>query len=195
MTSFLTLGSLILKLFATNLKLQQIRVLLQRVLVVELFVMVAAILIPSHPYSGPSHPSSLSCSHCKYKVCKDREDKLLEKLEAIAKAIEEFKFRRGVIPSNEVREPCTPTVAVRKKKKKFRQILSVLKIGKTATPSAPRVVEVQGPLKKMDIFMVLGKEKKKKLQEIMNGRTKVQKEYTTHSFAAKDLTNMTNMRL
>ncbi|KAM3326818.1 hypothetical protein P3S67_001944 [Capsicum chacoense] len=50
---------------------------------------------------GPSHPSSPSCSHCKCKVCKDREDKLLDKLKAIAEAVEEFKSRRGVIPSNE----------------------------------------------------------------------------------------------
>ncbi|PHT67421.1 hypothetical protein T459_26908 [Capsicum annuum] len=105
---------------------------------------------PSHPYRGPfyphsglSHPFLPSCSHCK--VCKDREDKLLKNLEAIAKVAEELKFRRAVIPSNKVREPCTPTVAFR------------------------------GTLKKVDIFAVLGKEKKKKLQEIMNGRTKVQK--------------------
>ncbi|MDV3185179.1 MAG: hypothetical protein Q8842_02365, partial [Candidatus Phytoplasma australasiaticum] len=35
---------------------------------------------PSHPYSGPSHLSSPLYSHWKYKVCKDREDKLLQKL-------------------------------------------------------------------------------------------------------------------
>ncbi|KAM3341591.1 hypothetical protein P3S68_026557 [Capsicum galapagoense] len=75
---------------------------------------------PSHPYSGPSHPSSPSCSHCKCKVCKDREDKLLDKLEAIAKAAEELKSKRGVIPSNEVREPCTPTVEARRKRIKIR---------------------------------------------------------------------------
>ncbi|KAM3344980.1 hypothetical protein P3S68_024689 [Capsicum galapagoense] len=64
----------------------------------------------SYPYSGPSYPSSPLCSHCKYKVCKDREDKLLKNLEAIAEAAEELKSMRGVIPSNEVRESCTPTV-------------------------------------------------------------------------------------
>ncbi|KAM3397804.1 hypothetical protein P3S68_001317 [Capsicum galapagoense] len=56
---------------------------------------------PSHFYSGFSHPSSPSCSHCKCNVCKDRDDKLLDKLEAIAKAAEELKSKRGVIPSNE----------------------------------------------------------------------------------------------
>ncbi|KAM3374659.1 hypothetical protein P3S68_013373 [Capsicum galapagoense] len=71
---------------------------------------------PSHPYSGPSHPSSPSCSHCKYKVCKDREDKLFDKLEAISEAVEELKSRKGIIPSNEVREPCTPIVEGRPKK-------------------------------------------------------------------------------
>ncbi|KAM3284490.1 hypothetical protein P3S67_023289 [Capsicum chacoense] len=104
---------------------------------------------PSHPYSGLSHSFSPSCSYWKCKVCKDREDKLLEKLEAITKDVEELKSRKGVIPSNE------------------------------------------GPPKKVDIFAVLGKEKKKDLEEFI--KMKVQKEYTMHSFAAKDFSNMTNM--
>ncbi|KAM3248572.1 hypothetical protein P3L10_010341 [Capsicum annuum] len=54
----------------------------------------------SHPYNGPSHLFSPSCSYCKCKVCKDRENKLFKKLETIAKAAEELKSRRGVIPSN-----------------------------------------------------------------------------------------------
>ncbi|KAM3361284.1 hypothetical protein P3S68_016138 [Capsicum galapagoense] len=122
---------------------------------------------PSHPYSGPSHPFSPLYFYCKYKLCKDREDKLLEKLEAIVEATEELKFRRGVIPSNEVREPCTPTVEVRRKRRKIRQILSVLKSTKITTPPTPRVVEVQGTPKKVDIFAALGKEKKKELEEFM----------------------------
>ncbi|KAM3345217.1 hypothetical protein P3S68_024926 [Capsicum galapagoense] len=174
-----------LKLFTNNLKLQQIWVLLLGVLLVELFVMVEAILLllllpvvimsmlvlskkinmfentpcigplshpytgPSHPYSGPSHPSSPSCSYWKYKVYKDREDKLLEKIETIIEAAEKLKSRRGIIPSNE------------------------------------------GPSKKVDIFAELGKEKKKDLEEFI--KMKVQKEYTMHSFAAKDFSNMTNM--
>ena len=100
-------------------------------------------------------------------MCKDREDKLLDKLKAIAKAIEELKFRRGVITSNEVREPCTPTVEVRSKRRKIRQILFVLKSTKNATPPALIVVEVQGPPKKVDIFVALGKEKKKELKEFI----------------------------
>ncbi|KAM3397676.1 hypothetical protein P3S68_001189 [Capsicum galapagoense] len=92
-------------------------------------------------------------------VCKDREDKLFNKLEAITEAVEELKSRRGVIPSNEVREPCTPTV--------------------------------EGPPKKVDIFAELGKEKKKELEEFI--KTKVKKEYTMHSFPAKDFSNITNM--
>ncbi|KAM3362060.1 hypothetical protein P3S68_016914 [Capsicum galapagoense] len=47
------------------------------------------------PCTGPSHPSLPSCSHCKSKVCRDREDKVLEKLEAIAEAAEELKSKRG----------------------------------------------------------------------------------------------------
>ncbi|KAM3356229.1 hypothetical protein P3S68_022943 [Capsicum galapagoense] len=137
----------------------------------------------SNPYNGPSHLFSLSCSHCKCKVCKDREDKLFEKLVAIAEASEELKSRRGVIPSNEVREPCTPIMEVRRKRRKIRQILSVLKSAKIATPSAPRVVEVQGLPKKVDIFVALGKEKKKKLEKFI--KMKVQKEYTMHYLPPK----------
>ncbi|KAM3203465.1 hypothetical protein P3L10_031091 [Capsicum annuum] len=121
----------------------------------------------SHLYSGPSHPSSPLYSHCKCKVYKDREDKLLDKLEAIAEDVEELKSRRGVIPSNEVREPCTPTVEVRRNRRKIRQILSILKSAKIATPPDPIVVEVQGPPKKVDIFAALGKEKKKELEELI----------------------------
>ncbi|KAF3636304.1 hypothetical protein FXO38_24271 [Capsicum annuum] len=57
------------------------------------------------PCTGPSHPCSPSCSYCKCKVCKDREDKLLEKLVAIAEATEELKSKRGFIPPKKVREP------------------------------------------------------------------------------------------
>ncbi|KAF3625395.1 hypothetical protein FXO38_29787 [Capsicum annuum] len=64
---------------------------------------------------------------------------------------------------------------------------------KIATPPAPRFVEVQGPLKKVYIIADLGKDKKKELEEIMNGKTKVQNEYTMNSFAAKDFMNMKNM--
>ncbi|KAM3361182.1 hypothetical protein P3S68_016036 [Capsicum galapagoense] len=84
----------------------------------------------SHPYSGPSHRSSPSCSYYKYKVCKDKEVKLLDKLEAITKATEELKSRRGVIPSTE------------------------------------------GPPKKVDIFAVLGNEKKKELEEFIKMKDK-----------------------
>ncbi|KAM3381021.1 hypothetical protein P3S68_006594 [Capsicum galapagoense] len=58
---------------------------------------------------GGSHPTSASAASRDYEhvVCKDREDKLLNKLEAIAEATEELKSRRGVIPSNDVKEPCT----------------------------------------------------------------------------------------
>ncbi|KAM3394938.1 hypothetical protein P3S68_003942 [Capsicum galapagoense] len=123
----------------------------------------------------------------------EREDKLPENLETIVEAVEELKSRRGVIPSNEVRESCTPIVEVRRKRRKIRQILSVLKSVKIATPPAPRFVEVQRPPKKVNIFAVLGKEWKKEMEEFI--KTKVKKEYTMHSFDAKDFTNMTNMRM
>ncbi|KAM3303634.1 hypothetical protein P3S67_014664 [Capsicum chacoense] len=132
------------------------RVLLLGVLLVELFVMVVAtlllLLLPVVIMSiGPSYPSSPSYSHCKCKVCKDREDKLLDKINTITKAAKDLKSRRGVIPSNEFR----------------------------------------GSSKKVDIFAALGKEKRKELEEFI--KMKVKKEYTMHSFSAKDFSNMTNM--
>ena len=42
----------------------------------------------------------------------------------------------------------------------------------------------------MDIFAALGKEKKKELEEFI--KMKVEKEYTIHSFVAKNFSNMTN---
>ncbi|KAF3682567.1 hypothetical protein FXO38_01233 [Capsicum annuum] len=66
----------------------------------------------SHLYSSPSHPYSPLCSHCKCKECKDRQDKLFEKVEVITKDVEELKFERGVIPSKKMRESYTPIVIV-----------------------------------------------------------------------------------
>ncbi|KAM3357795.1 hypothetical protein P3S68_020726 [Capsicum galapagoense] len=119
----------------------------------------------SHPYNGPPHPFLPLFSHYKCKRCKDREDKLLENIEAIAKATEELKSKWGVIPSKKLREPYTPTVAVRRKTRNIRQILSIVKTKKITTPPAPRVVEVQGQLKKVDIYAAPGYEKKKELQK------------------------------
>ncbi|KAM3265703.1 hypothetical protein P3L10_002697 [Capsicum annuum] len=183
-----------LKLFMTNLKLQQIRVLFLGVaigVVCDGGSHPAAASATSHDYDDPYHPSSPSYSYYKYKVCKDREDKLLEKLEAIAEAVEELKSRRGIIPSNEEREPCTPTVEVRRQRRKIRQILFVLKVANIVTPPAPVFVKVLGPPKKVDIFAALGKDKKKELEKFI--KMKVQKQYTMHSFAAKIFSNMTNM--
>ncbi|KAF3656833.1 hypothetical protein FXO37_15262 [Capsicum annuum] len=42
---------------------------------------------PSHPYGGPSHPSSPSYFYYKYKECKDRPDKLFEKIDTITEVI------------------------------------------------------------------------------------------------------------
>ncbi|KAF3635722.1 hypothetical protein FXO37_25845 [Capsicum annuum] len=82
----------------------------------------------SHPYTGPSHPSSPLCSHCKYEECKDNQDKLFEKIEAIAKAVEKLKSERGVIPCKKVREPYTPTYV--------KEILCLMRARQVAYPEA-----------------------------------------------------------
>jgi len=41
-----------------------------------------------------------------------------------------------------------------------------VKTEKKSTPPAPRVVEVQGPLNKVDIYEALGYEKKKEPQKL-----------------------------
>ncbi|KAF3613046.1 hypothetical protein FXO38_36469 [Capsicum annuum] len=56
----------------------------------------------SHPYSGPSYLSLPLCSHCKCNECMDRQDKLFEKIEAITKAFEELKSKRGVMLSKKL---------------------------------------------------------------------------------------------
>ncbi|KAM3357438.1 hypothetical protein P3S68_020368 [Capsicum galapagoense] len=83
---------------------------------------------PFRPYTGPSHPSSSSCSRCECKECKDRQDKLFEKVEAISKAIKEFKSKRCVIPSKKVRQPHTPTVLVRIKKRAIRETMTDMRM-------------------------------------------------------------------
>ncbi|KAF3654848.1 hypothetical protein FXO37_16271 [Capsicum annuum] len=79
---------------------------------------------PFYPYTGPSHPLSPSCSCCEYEECKNSQDKLLEKVEAMSKAIEEFKSKEGVILSKKVREPYIPTAAINRKKKAISDVLS-----------------------------------------------------------------------
>ncbi|KAF3623249.1 hypothetical protein FXO38_30845 [Capsicum annuum] len=107
---------------------------------------------------------------------------------------QELKFKRGVIPSKKVRESYTPTIEVKRKRRNISQILSILKTEKIATPPNPRVIEVQGPLKKVDIYAALGEEEKKKLEKIMIDEMKPPQEYTMHLFATQDFMSMTNMR-
>ncbi|KAF3649550.1 hypothetical protein FXO37_18910 [Capsicum annuum] len=95
--------------------------------------------------------------------CKDSQDKLFEKVEVIAKDVEELKSKRGFIPSKKVRESYIPTAAVRGKKRAISQVLSNRKSKKTATSPVQKVVEVQGPFKKVDIYAELGAKKKRDL--------------------------------
>ncbi|KAM3381695.1 hypothetical protein P3S68_007268 [Capsicum galapagoense] len=126
--------------------------------------------IPFCPYTGPSHPSSPSCSHCECEECKDRQDKLFEKVETISKAIEKFKSKRCIIQSKKVREPHTPTVLVRRKKRSIRGVLSGRKSKKITIPPFPKAVEVQGPVKKVDIYAKLGVEEKRDLRQAKNAK-------------------------
>ncbi|KAF3668878.1 hypothetical protein FXO38_07888 [Capsicum annuum] len=118
---------------------------------------------PSHPYTGLSHPSSTSSSCCKCKEYKDSQDKLFEKVEAIAKAVEKLRSKRGVIPSKKVREPYTPTTAIRRKKKTISQVLTNRKSKKITAPPFPKVVKIKGPFKKVNICTELGATEKRDL--------------------------------
>ncbi|KAF3621025.1 hypothetical protein FXO37_33012 [Capsicum annuum] len=151
---------------------------------------------PSHPYIGLSHPysgsSQPSYSYGKYKMCKDRQDKLFEKLDAITEFVEKLKFKRGVILSKKVREPYTPTVAVRRKKRDINQILSNLKLKKITTPPSPKVAEVQGLIKKVDIYATLGSKEKTALEKTLNSRQRIH-DHTMHTFSSQDFKHMKNI--
>ncbi|KAF3656826.1 hypothetical protein FXO37_15267 [Capsicum annuum] len=142
---------------------------------------------------GGSHPDAVATSSRDYDML-DGEDKLLEKLEAITEVVEELKSKRGIIPSKKVRDLYTPTEMVRRKRRNIRQLLSILKTQKIATPPSLRVLEVQGPLKKVDIYVALGNDEKEELEKIMTNKMKPPQEYTIHSFYAKELMSMTNIR-
>ena len=96
---------------------------------------------PFCPYISPSHPSLPSFSYCECEEYKDRQDKLFEKVESISKAIEEFKSKRCVIPSKKVREPHTPTMLVRRKKKAIRDVLSARKSKEIVIPPSSKAIE------------------------------------------------------
>ncbi|KAF3652136.1 hypothetical protein FXO37_17652 [Capsicum annuum] len=93
-----------------------------------------------------------AASHNDEHVDAQEKDQLFEKIDALTNVVEKLKSKRGVIPSKKVREPYTPTVEVRKKKRAIRHILSNKKSKQIATPPLPKVDEVQGPLKKVYIY-------------------------------------------
>ncbi|KAM3303631.1 hypothetical protein P3S67_014661 [Capsicum chacoense] len=146
---------------------------------------------PFRLYTGPSSPS---CSHCEYNECKDRQDKLFKKVEAISKAIEESKSKRRVIPSKKVREPHTPTALVRRKKRAIRDVLSTQKSKEIAIPLSPKVVKVLGRVKKVDIYVQLGAEEKRDLRQAKNAKPSAP-DYPRPSFLPQDFHIMTDIHM
>ncbi|KAF3645424.1 hypothetical protein FXO37_20991 [Capsicum annuum] len=122
----------------------------------------------------------------------DSQDNLFVKVEAITKAVEKLKSKRGVIPSKKVREPYTPTTAVRRKKIAISQVHSNQKSKKITTPpfsKNPKAVKVQGPFKKVDIYAELGTKEKRDLRRYKQGA----KDYPIHTFFAEDFKSMTDI--
>ncbi|KAF3637136.1 putative glycerol-3-phosphate 2-O-acyltransferase 6-like [Capsicum annuum] len=74
---------------------------------------------PSHPFSGHSHSFSPLYSLCKCNECMDRHDKLLERIDVIAKAVKELKSKRSVIPSKNMRKQYTPKMEDKNNKKQL----------------------------------------------------------------------------
>ena len=64
-----------------------------------------------------------------------------------------------------MRELHTLTVLVRRKKRAIRDVLSARKSKEIAIPPSPKVVEVQWPLKKVDIYVALDDEEEKELEK------------------------------
>ncbi|KAF3683084.1 hypothetical protein FXO37_02030 [Capsicum annuum] len=145
---------------------------------------------PSHPYTSASYPSPPPSFRCKYKECKDNHDKLFEKVEAITKVVEELKSKRGVIPSKKVRESYTPTTMVRRKKRAISQVLFNQKSKKITTPPSPKIFEVQGPFKKVDIYAKLGAKEKRDLRWAKQGA----KYYPIYTFSIEHFRSMTDIR-
>ncbi|KAF3649103.1 hypothetical protein FXO38_17846 [Capsicum annuum] len=131
---------------------------------------------------GGSHPDADAVSSCDYEHFND----------AITEFVEKLKFKRGVILSKKVREPYTPTVAVRRKKRDINQILSNLKLKKITTPPSPKVAEVQGLIKKVDIYAALGSKEKIALEKTLNSRQRIH-DHTMHTFSSQDFKHMTNI--
>ncbi|KAM3218023.1 hypothetical protein P3L10_022552 [Capsicum annuum] len=121
-------------------------------------------------------------------------DKLFEKVEAIFKVIEEFKSKMCVIPSKKVREPYTPTALVRRKKRAIRDVLSAWKSKEIAIPPSPKAVEVHGIVKKVDIYVELGTEEKRDLQQAKNAKLGAP-DYPRPPFSPQDFQTMTDMRI
>ena len=59
---------------------------------------------------------------------------------------------------------------VKRKKRVIRDVLSARKSKEIAIPSSPKVVKVQGPVKKVDIYAELGTEEKSDLRQAKNSK-------------------------
>ncbi|KAF3673116.1 hypothetical protein FXO37_07155 [Capsicum annuum] len=124
----------------------------------------------SHTYTGSSHPYTVPLTTLHLHV-----------------------LISGVKPSKKVREPYTLTVAIGRKKRVINQLLFYWKSKKITTPPSPKVIEVQGPLKKVDIFKELSAKEKNDLRWAKNAKKGTQ-DYPFHTFASQDFKSMKDMR-
>ena len=69
-----------------------------------------------------------------------------------------------------MRELHTPTVLVRRKKRVIRDVLSARKSKEIIIPPSPKAVEVQRPVKKVDMYAELGDEEKRDLRQAKNAK-------------------------
>ena len=93
-----------------------------------------------------------------------------------------------------MRDSYTPPVLVRRKKRAIRDILSARKLKQITIPSSPKVVEVQGPVKKVDIYAELGAKDKRDLRQAKNTKPGAP-DYPRPLFSPQDFQTMTVIRM
>ncbi|KAM3217415.1 hypothetical protein P3L10_026858 [Capsicum annuum] len=97
-----------------------------------------------------------------------------------------------VIPSKKVRDPHTPTVLVRRKKRAIRDVLSARISKEIAIPPSPKAIKVSRQVKKVEIYAELGAEEKRDLRQDKNAKLGTP-DYPRPPFSPQDFQTMTVM--
>ncbi|KAM3378803.1 hypothetical protein P3S68_011216 [Capsicum galapagoense] len=100
----------------------------------------------------------------------------------------------GVVDAGDSHPDAAATVSYDYEEDKLlKKLEAIIEVAEELKSKRGVIPPNKGPLKKVHIYVALGYEEKKEIQEILTDKTQVPQEYLMHSFDAKDFTSMANM--